>query len=89
MRAEFEDTWTEMEEARTAMRGVLIGGSALRALRKACKNLREVMQAAEDRYLEVYPGTLEEFTKAGDLRGWYGHLKGGWRLRGKKVGSAQ
>ena len=44
------------------------------------------MQAAEDRYLEVY---FEEFTKAGDMKGWYGHLKGGWKLQGKKVGSAQ
>ena len=33
---------------------------------------REVMQVAEDRY----------------LKGWYGHLKGGWRSQGKKVGSA-
>ena len=32
------------------------------------------MQAAEDRYLEVYTCELEEFTLAGDVRGWYGHL---------------
>ena len=33
--------------------------------------------------------SLEELTKAGDMKGWYGHLKGGWRLQGKKIGSAQ
>ena len=47
------------------------------------------MQAAEDRYLEVYACELEEFILAGDVRGWYGHLKGGWKLRDKKLGSAQ
>ena len=26
---------------------------------------------------------------AGDLRGWYGHLKGGWKLPGKKLRGAQ
>ena len=51
--------------------------------------LREIMQPAEDRYLEVYAWELEEFTLAGDMRGWYGHLKGGRKLQGKKVGSAQ
>ena len=44
------------------------------------------MQAAEDRYLEVYAGELEEFTIAGDMRGWYGHL---WKLQVKDMGSAQ
>ena len=29
------------------------------------------MQAAEDGYLEVYACELE-----GDMKGWYGHLKG-------------
>ena len=67
----------------------LAGGSAFRALRKACRKLREVMQAAEDRYLEVYAYELEKFTLAGDMRGWYGHLKGGWKLQSKKAGSAQ
>ena len=47
------------------------------------------MQAAEDRYLEVHACELEEFIVAGDLRGWYRHLKGGWKLQGKKLGSAQ
>ena len=47
------------------------------------------MQAAEDRCLEVYACELEEFTLAGDMRGWYRHLKGGWKLQGKTVGSAQ
>ena len=56
---------------------------------EACRNLRETMQAAEDRYLEVHACELEEFIVAGDLRGWYGHLKGGWKLQGKKLGSAQ
>ena len=46
MYAEFEEAWTEREEARTAVRGALAGGSAFRALRKACRKLREVMQAA-------------------------------------------
>ena len=49
----------------------------------------EVMQAAEGRYLEVYVCELEEFTLAEDRRGEYGHLKGGWKLQGKKMGSAQ
>ena len=32
---------------------------------------------------------LEEFTIVGDMRGWYGDLKSGWKVQGKKVGSAQ
>ncbi|CAN0457206.1 unnamed protein product, partial [Ascophyllum nodosum] len=48
-----------------------------------------MIQAAEDRYLEVFACELEQFIVAGDLRGWYGHLKGGWKLQGKKLGSAQ
>ena len=71
------------------MRGGLDGGSAFRALQKACRNLREVMQAAEDRYLEVYACERGEFTKAGGMKGWCGHPKGGRKLHGKKVGSAQ
>ena len=54
MHDEFEEAWTEREEARKAMHGTLAGGSAFRALRKACRNLRETIQAAEDRYLEMY-----------------------------------
>ena len=69
--------------------GLLAGGSAFRALRKACKKLRDVIQAAEGRYLEVFACELEEFIVAGDLRGWYGHLKGGWKLQGKKLRGAQ
>ena len=88
MHAEFEEAWTEREEARTAVRGALAGGSTFRALRKAYNKLSEVMQAAEDRYLEVYACEIEKFTKAGDMKGWYGHPKGGWKLQGKKVGSA-
>ena len=61
------------------MHGTLAGGSAFRALRKACRKLRETLQAAEGRYLEVYNCELEEFIVAGDVRGWYGHLKGGWK----------
>ena len=61
-------------------RGALGGGSAFCALLKACKKLREVMQAAEYRYSEVYACELEEFAKAGVVKGWYGHRKGGWRL---------
>ena len=89
MHDEFEEAWTEREEARKAVHGTLVGGSAFRALRKACRKLRETMQAAEDRYLEVYACELEEFIVAGDARGWYGHLKGGWELQGKKLESAQ
>ena len=86
---EFEKAWTEREEARKAVHGILTGGSAFRALRNACKTLREIIQAAEDRYLEVFACELEDFIVAGDLRGWYDHLKGGWKLQGKKLGSAQ
>ena len=89
MHDEFEEAWTEREEARKAVHGTLTGGSAFRALRKACKKLREVIQAAEDRYLEVFACELEEFIVTGDLRGWYGHLKGGWKLQGKKLRGAQ
>ena len=80
MHAEFEEAWTERENARKGVHGTLAGGSAFRALRKACRKLREIMQAAEDRYLEVYACRHEEFTLAGNRRGWYGHLKGGWTL---------
>ena len=89
MHDEFEEAWTEREEARKAVHGTLAGGSAFRALRKACRKLRETIQAAEDRYLEVYACELEGFIVAGDLRGWYGHLKGGWKLQAKKLESAQ
>ena len=89
MHDEFEEAWREREEARKAVHGTLAGGSAFRALRKACRKLRETIQAAEYRYLEVYACELEEFIAAGDLRGWYGHLKGGWKLKCKKLGSAQ
>ena len=89
MHDEFEEVWTEREEARKAVHGTLAGDSAFRALQKACRELRETMQAADDRYLEVYACELEEFIVAGDVRGWYGHLKGGWKLQGKKLGSAQ
>ena len=89
MHDEFEEAWTEREEPRKAVYGTLAGDSAFRALRKAYGKLREIMQAAEDRYLEVYACELEEFTVAGDVTGCYGHLKGGWKLQGKKLGSAQ
>ena len=77
MHAEFKDPWTEREEARKAVHGILAAGSSFRALRKACRKLREIMQATEDRYLEVYACELEELTLAGDIRGWYGHLESG------------
>ena len=86
---EFEEAWTEREEARKAVHGTLAGGSAFRALQKACRKLTETMQAAEDRYLKMYACELEEFIVAGNVRGWHGHLKGGWKLKGKKLGSAQ
>ena len=79
MHDEFEKAWTEREKAQKAVHDTLAGGSAFRALRKAYRKLRETMQAAEDRYLEVYACELEEFIVAGDVRGWYGHLKGGWK----------
>ena len=71
------------------MRGALAVGSAFRAFRKACKKVREIIHAVEDWYLEVYVCQLDEFLKAGDMKEWYGHLKGGWRLKGKEVGSRQ
>ena len=64
MHEEFEEAWTEREEARKAVHGTLAGGSAFRALRKACRKLREIMQAAEDRDLEVHACELEEFIVA-------------------------
>ena len=85
----FEEAWTEREEARKAVHGTLAGGFASRALRKACKKLREVIQAAEDRDLEVFACELEEFIAAGDLRGWYGHLRRGWKLRGTELRGTQ
>ena len=88
MRAEFEECRTEREETRTVVHGALAGGSAFRAFRKANRKLREIIQAAEYRYLEVYACELEEFTKARDTKGWYGYLQGGWRLQCKKVRSA-
>ena len=42
------------------------------------QNLREVVQAAENAYLDVYAGELEEFAKVRDMRGWYRHLKERW-----------
>ena len=80
MHDELEEAWTGREEARKAVHGTLAGGSAFRALRKACKKLSETIEAAEDRYLEVYACELEEFIVTDVLRGWYGHLKGGWKL---------
>ena len=74
MHDEFGEAWTEREEARKAVNGTLAGGSAFRAVRKACRKLRETLQAAE-----VYDCELEKFIVAGDVRGWYGHLKGGWK----------
>ena len=76
MHDELEEAWTGREEARKAVHGTLAGGSAFRALRKACRKLRETIQAAEDRYLEGYVCELEEFMVIGVLIGWYGHLKG-------------
>ena len=38
MHDEFEEAWTEREEARKAVHGTVAGGSAFRALRTACKN---------------------------------------------------
>ena len=43
MRDEFEEARTERKEARKALHGTLAGGSAFRALRKACRKLRETI----------------------------------------------
>lgn len=67
----------------------MAGVSTFRVLLKACKNLRDVIQATEDVYLEVCAGELETFTEAGDMRGWSCQFKGGWRLQGKKTGMVQ
>ena len=40
MHDEFEEAWTDREEARKALNGTLAGGSAFRALRKACRKHR-------------------------------------------------
>ena len=83
MHAEFEVAWTEREEVRKTVEGTLAGGSGFRAIRKACRKLRENMQAAEDRYLEVYACELEEFILAVDIRFGMGILKedGSCRVR--------
>ena len=44
MHGEFDEAWTEREKARKAVNGTLTGGSAFRALRKACRKLREAIQ---------------------------------------------
>ena len=75
MHAEFEEAWSEREEARKAVHGPLAGGSSFRALRKACRKLRKIMQAAKDRYLEAYACELNEFILARKTRGCCGHLK--------------
>ena len=87
--AEIEEAWTEREKTRKAVHGTLAGGPAFRALQRACRKLREIIQGAEDRYLEVYACELEVFILDGDIRSWYGHLKGGRKLQSKKLGSAQ
>ena len=43
MHDKFEEAWTEREEARKVVHGTLAGGSAFRALSKACKKLREII----------------------------------------------
>ena len=37
----------------------------------------DVIQAAEDMYVQEYAGEFEEFTKTGDMKGCYGQFKGG------------
>ena len=80
MSAGYEEDWTEKEEVLAVVRGALAGGSAFRTLKKSCRNLTEIMQAAEDRYLQVYAGEFEKYNKAGDMKIWHGHLEGRWRL---------
>ena len=76
----------EIEEARTVVRGALAGGSAFRALGKTCGKLKGIMQAAEYSYQKVYAYEPMVFTKAGDIKSWYGHLKAGrgCRVKGGK-----
>ena len=69
MRAEFEAALAESENTRTAVHGALAGSSDFCALRKACRKLREGMQVAKNRHLELYARKLEELAKAGDMRG--------------------
>ena len=69
MHVEFEEAWKKRKKARTTVHGTLGGGSALRGLWKACRKLREVMQAAEDKYFKVYACKLEELTLAVDMKG--------------------
>ena len=89
-RMEFEQAWTERERARST---VQLSSSrdkpAWRSLRAACKRVKEVIQVGVDRYLDVYARELEEHTRAGDMRGWYRHLKGGWRLSGRPLDGEQ
>ena len=87
--AESEQAWTEREVARRAVHGILAGGSTFHALQKACSKLRKIMEAADNKYLEVPACELENFTLAWDMRGWCGHRKAGWKLQSKKVGSAK
>ena len=71
----------EIEEARTVVRGALAGDSDFRALGKACRKFKEIMQAVEYRYQKVYACEPIEFTKAGDIKSWYGHLEAGRAFR--------
>ena len=89
IRAEFDHAWMTREEARAAMRVGPKDGHAWKNLRKACRKSRDVIQAGMDSYLDVYARDLEGYIQAGDMRGWYGHLKGGWRLQGRKIESEQ
>ena len=66
------------------VRGALAGGSAFRALGKACRKFKEIMQAVGYRYQKVYACEPMEFTKAGDIKNWYGHLKAGRGCRVRK-----
>ena len=76
----------EIEEARTVVRGALADGSAFCALGKTCRKFRQIIQAAEYSYQKVYACEPMEFTKAGDIKSWYGHLKTGrgCRVKGGK-----
>ena len=89
-RMELEQAWTERDRARST---VQLSSSrdqpARRSLRAACKRVKEVIQVGVDRYLDVYARELEEHTRAEDMRGWYRHLQGGWRLSGRPLNGAQ
>ena len=59
-------------------------------IRRPPRSTQSRSSAASDVYKrQVYARELEEHTRAGDMRGWYRHLKGGWRLSGRPLDGEQ